>query len=128
MANIGDTQEKRGVRMNVQSEYGTQCETPDIEDRLAQQSRTIASRIRRPDVHPSYIVPVLSRALRILTLLQESETALNIDQIAKLTGTSKSTTYRIVRTLSAHGYLPFGGNGVYTLRKGITHSPLERAP
>lgn len=41
---------------------------------------------------------------------------MNIDQIAKQTGISKTTVYRILRTLSAYGYLPAGEHGIYTFR------------
>jgi len=78
------------------------------EQELAARSRTSSARLRNPDVHQSYVIPVLDKALRIMRLLEESERHLKIGEIARTTGYSQSTIYRILRTLSAHGYLPCG--------------------
>lgn len=83
---------------------------------LAVQSRTLASQIRNPDVHRSYLVPVLSKALHIMRVLDNVEGPLNIQEVCELTGFPKTTVYRILRTLSAHGYIPHGADGVYSLR------------
>ena len=81
---------------------------------LVGASRTSSSRTRRPTLNRSYIIPVLSKTITIIRLLEGSKGPLKISEIAACTGISKSTVYRILRTLSAHGLLPQGSNGIYT--------------
>lgn len=81
-----------------------------------QDARTSASKIQRPDLHPNYIIPVLSNALRVIRLLEDTERPLSLTEVITRTGISRTTAYRILRTLSAHGYLPQGADGVYALR------------
>jgi hypothetical protein len=92
------------------------------ERELADETRTAAAKIRRPEVHQTYLVPVLSKAIKIIRLLENSEKPLKIDEIARHTGVSHSTTYRILRTLSAYGYMPKGSAGVYCFKRS---SPSE---
>jgi DNA-binding IclR family transcriptional regulator len=49
-------------------------------------------------------------------LLESAERSLNLNQICDQTGIARTTVYRILRTLSALGYLPQGEHGVYRLR------------
>jgi hypothetical protein len=65
-------------------------------------------KIRRPDIQRSYIIPVLSKALQIIALSQGGERPLKIDEIVQRTGVATTAVYRILRTLSAYGYLPHG--------------------
>ena len=92
------------------------------EPELALNSRTIAARKRNPGVQRDYIIPVLSKALSILDLLNQVQRPMNTHEIARTTGYSLTTVYRILRTLSAYGYLPEGCDGVYTFRRA---SPPE---
>jgi Fic family protein len=87
------------------------------ERKLADETRTAAAKIRRPEVQQTYMVPVLSKAIKIIRLLENSEKPLKIDEIARHTGVSHSTTYRILRTLSAYGYMPKGSDGVYCFKQ-----------
>jgi len=64
-------------------------------------------------VHRSYLIPVLTKAITIIRLLESSDRPLKINEIAAATGIAKTTVYRILRTLSAYGYLPQGSDGVY---------------
>jgi Fic family protein len=84
---------------------------------LIARSRTDAARRRSPHVHQSYIIPVLSKALVIIEVLKNSERPLNVDELTTITGIAKSTVYRILRTLSAYGYLPSGADGIYSFRR-----------
>ncbi len=84
---------------------------------IARLSRTDAARRHHPHVDRSYIIPVLSKALLIMDLLRSSDRPLNVAEIAGDTGISKSTIYRILRTLSAYGYLPNGAKGIYSFRR-----------
>jgi AraC-like DNA-binding protein len=94
------------------------CDPNSHQEReLADETRTAAARIRRPEVHQTYMVPVLSKAIKIIRLLENSDKPLKIDEIARHTGVSHSTTYRILRTLSAYGYMPKGSVGVYCFKQ-----------
>ena len=84
---------------------------------IARLSRTDAARRHHPHVDRSYIIPVLSKALLILDMLRNSERPLNVAGISANTGIAKSTVYRILRTLSAYGYLPNGAEGIYSFRR-----------
>jgi len=94
-------------------------------EHLAEESRTLAARIRRPEVHQSYVIPVLSKAITIIRLLETTDERLNVNEIARRTGIAKTTTYRILRTLSAHGYLPYGAEGIYSF-KYTTRQPTRQ--
>lgn len=85
-------------------------------EELADCSRTDSARRRNPHVHQSYIIPVLSKALVLIEVMKKSERPLNVDELARRTGIAKSTVYRILRTLSAYGYLPDGADGIYSFR------------
>jgi DNA-binding IclR family transcriptional regulator len=85
--------------------------------RIAERSRTDAARRLHPQVNRSYIIPVLSKALILMKVLQESDRPLTVDELTASTGIAKSTVYRILRTLSAYDYLPNGAEGVYSFRR-----------
>jgi hypothetical protein len=78
-----------------------------------QRSRTRISRVRNSSAHPSYLVPVLVKALVILDVMRKSERPYTVAELAKLTAYPVSTVYRILRTCSAFGLLPDGDDGVY---------------
>ena len=81
------------------------------DDLISTRSRSIAARFRHPELDRSYIIPVLSKALQIIALLDSAQTPLNVTQVSERTGFAKSTVYRILRTLSAHGYIIESENG-----------------
>jgi Fic family protein len=81
----------------------------------ALMTRTTSARLRRPEVNRSYLIPALCKAIVIIKLLEESDGPLNVEEISKRTGISKTTTYRFLRTLSAYDYLPQGDLGIYSL-------------
>jgi hypothetical protein len=58
------------------------------------------------DTPRSYIVPVLSKALHILRLLEREQRPITTNELARRTGYSLTTVYRILRTLDAHAFLP----------------------
>jgi IclR helix-turn-helix domain len=61
----------------------------------------------------TYTVPVLFRALDILEFLFQSSSPLKLDEIAKRTGVSRSSTYRILGTLEQRGYVSRSLDGHY---------------
>jgi hypothetical protein len=91
---------------------------------LADRSRTESARRRNPGLHRSYIIPVLSKALVVMEILRSTERPLNVRELVDRTGISKTTVYRILRTLSAYGYLPNGSGGIYSLRH-VSYPPKE---
>lgn len=71
------------------------------------QSRTGPQRL--------YLIPVLSKALDILELLQSENAAMALEEIYQRTNISKTTVYRILKTFTHRGYLAQSENGLYRL-------------
>ena len=90
--------------------------TPSLESDLVKASRTLKSRLQRPNVNRSYLVPVLVKAFTIIDILQETPRSLTVDELSRKLGYSKSTVYRILRTLAAYGYMPDSESGICTVR------------
>jgi DNA-binding IclR family transcriptional regulator len=65
-----------------------------------------------------YVIPVLMKAFRVLAALEEEPEGLRVDDVARRTKISKSTTYRILRTFVANDLLVHCGNGAYRLPSG----------
>lgn len=70
----------------------------------------------------------LSRGLRILEVLAEARTAMTIDELTERLQLHRSITYRLLRTLEAHGLVTRDAGGrvalgvrLATLAAGITH-------
>jgi ribose transport system substrate-binding protein len=62
-----------------------------------------------------YVIPVLSKALDVLELLQGDSPLQTLDEIYRHTNISKTTVYRILKTLAHRGYVAQTGNGAYRL-------------
>jgi len=60
-----------------------------------------------------YLIPVLSKALQIIEFLQTDSRPQSLDSIHAHTQFSRSTVYRILKTLSHHGYVVQGEDGHY---------------
>jgi ribose transport system substrate-binding protein len=60
-----------------------------------------------------YLIPVLSKALDILELLQSEGQSMTLEAIHRRTRTSKTTVYRILKTFVHRGYLSQGADGTY---------------
>lgn len=60
-----------------------------------------------------YLIPVLSKALDILELLQNERGPLALENIYQRTSISKTTVYRILKTLVHRGYLAQAQDGLY---------------
>jgi len=69
----------------------------------------------------SYVIPMVARTLDITERLQE-EAGLTVDDLRHLTGYSRSTIYRILRTLDTFGYIDRGPQGHYRLN---THKSVS---
>ncbi len=60
-----------------------------------------------------YLVPVLSKALDILELLQAEPEPISLEALHRKTGVSKTTVYRVLRTFVHRGYVARGTDGLY---------------
>ncbi|PYT54889.1 MAG: sugar ABC transporter substrate-binding protein, partial [Acidobacteria bacterium] len=60
-----------------------------------------------------YVIPVLSKALDVLELMQKDNTPRTLEEIYQRTNISKTTVYRILKTLVHRGYLAHSENGLY---------------
>jgi DNA-binding transcriptional regulator YhcF (GntR family) len=69
------------------------------------ESRTSKIRGRPGDGARTYIVPMVARAINITQTLQKEDVFLSVDDLRKLTGYSRTTVYRILRTLASFGYV-----------------------
>ena len=62
-----------------------------------------------------YLIPVLSKALDILELLQTDNRPQSLEAIYEQTNISKTTVYRILKTLVHRGYLAQTQDGLYRI-------------
>ncbi|MEO0248385.1 MAG: IclR family transcriptional regulator, partial [candidate division WOR-3 bacterium] len=79
-----------------------------------------------------YSIKVLEKVVRILNLFNYAETSFTLDQIARKSGLSKTTAFRILRTLEKHGVFKYNEHEeTYTLGLklmelgGIVYSSLS---
>ncbi|MGC2638198.1 MAG: substrate-binding domain-containing protein [Acidobacteriaceae bacterium] len=67
----------------------------------------------KPSAKRLYVIPVLSKALDVLELLQKHERPMSLESIYKRAHVSKTTVYRILKTLVHRGYLAQSQDGLY---------------
>jgi ribose transport system substrate-binding protein len=79
--------------------------------------------LTRPSPKRLYLIPVLSKALDILELLQNEHGPLTLEAIYQRTNISKTTVYRILKTFVHRGYLAHSPDGLYRL---VTHPRKAR--
>lgn len=60
-----------------------------------------------------YLIPVLSKALDVLELLQNENQPMTLEAIHRRTRISKTTVYRVLRTFIHRGYVSQGHDGTY---------------
>lgn len=63
----------------------------------------------------AYIVPMVARAIDISERLENCDSGLRVQDLHHLTGYSKTTIYRILRTLVAYGYVEQLQRGAYRI-------------
>lgn len=68
---------------------------------------------------PSYLVPCVFKAVRMIEALRESRVGLRVEDFLGMTGYSRSTIYRILRTLTACSYMVREPAGVYRLNPTV---------
>ncbi len=62
-----------------------------------------------------YLIPILSKALDVIELLEQDHTTLTLEDIYQRTSISKTSVYRILKTLVHRGYLAQTPSGRYRL-------------
>jgi ribose transport system substrate-binding protein len=69
----------------------------------------------KPKVQRLYLIPILSKALDIIELLEESHTPITLEDVYQRTRISKTSVYRILKTLVHRGYVAQTQSGQYRL-------------
>ena len=64
-------------------------------------------------IRQTYLIPILSKALDILELLQAQNRSLTLEVMHQRTGVSKTTVYRVLQTLMHRGYVVRAPDGTY---------------
>jgi ribose transport system substrate-binding protein len=62
-----------------------------------------------------YLIPILSKALDVLELLEATNAPVALEDVYQQTKISKTSVYRILKTLVHRGYVAQGQNGQYRL-------------
>ncbi|MGD0890664.1 MAG: substrate-binding domain-containing protein [Terracidiphilus sp.] len=62
-----------------------------------------------------YLIPILSKALDVIELLEESHGPVSLEDVYQRTHISKTSVYRILKTLTHRGYVAQSQNGLYRL-------------
>jgi ribose transport system substrate-binding protein len=62
-----------------------------------------------------YLIPILSKALDVIELLEENHAAVSLEDVFQRTRISKTSVYRILKTLVHRGYVAQAQSGQYRL-------------
>ena len=62
-----------------------------------------------------YLIPILSKALDVIELFEQESASLTLEDVYQKTNISKTSVYRILKTLVHRGYLAQTTNGQYRL-------------
>jgi ribose transport system substrate-binding protein len=71
--------------------------------------------LAKSGINRLYHIPILSRALDILETIQAEKQSFSLESLHQRTKFSKTTVYRILKTLEHRGYLAHQENGMYRL-------------
>ena len=69
----------------------------------------------KPKIKRLYLIPILSKALDVLELLEQTNGPISLEDVYQQTNISKTSVYRILKTLVHRGYLAQGQSGQYRL-------------
>lgn len=72
-------------------------------------------RLPKTKIKRLYLIPILSKALDVIELLEQHHTALTLEDVYQRTHISKTSVYRILKTLVHRGYIAQTQNGQYRL-------------
>jgi ribose transport system substrate-binding protein len=62
-----------------------------------------------------YLIPILSKALDVIELLEQNHSQVSLEDVFQKTQISKTSVYRILKTLVHRGYVAQTQNGLYRL-------------
>jgi IclR helix-turn-helix domain len=77
---------------------------------------------------PGYLVPCVFKAVQMLEALRKMQVGLRVEDFLLLTGYSRSTIYRILRTLTACSYVVRGPGGTYRLDPAVIRNAENSIP
>lgn len=69
----------------------------------------------KPKIKRLYLIPILSKALDVLELLEQANGPMALEDVHQKTNISKTSVYRILKTLVHRGYVAQGQSGEYRL-------------
>ena len=69
----------------------------------------------KPKLKRLYLIPILSKALDVLELLEQTGGPITLEDVFQQTKISKTSVYRILKTLVHRGYVAQGQSGQYRL-------------
>lgn len=72
-------------------------------------------RLAKAKIKRLYLIPILSKALDVIELLERDHAPLTLEDVYQKTSISKTSVYRILKTLVHRGYLAQAQNGQYRL-------------
>jgi ribose transport system substrate-binding protein len=71
--------------------------------------------LARGKIKRLYLIPILSKALDVLEMLEEQNASMTLEDVYQRTQISKTSVYRILKTLVHRGYVAHGETGEYRL-------------
>ena len=71
--------------------------------------------VARGKIKRLYLIPILSKALDVLEMLEAENAAMTLEDVYQRTQISKTSVYRILKTLVHRGYVAHGESGEYRL-------------
>ena len=71
--------------------------------------------MQKPKIKRLYLIPILSKALDVLEALEQAHGPVSLEEVYQQTRISKTSVYRILKTLAHRGYVAQGENGQYRL-------------
>src|ERR1035437_5364321 len=72
-------------------------------------------RLSKPKIKRLYLIPILSKALDVIELLEQNHAPVTLEDVYQQTKISKTSVYRILKTLVHRGYVAQGQSGQYRL-------------
>jgi ribose transport system substrate-binding protein len=73
------------------------------------------NRLPKARIKRLYLIPILSKALDVIELLEENHAPVSLEDVYQKTRISKTSVYRILKTLVHRGYVAQAQNGQYRL-------------
>jgi ribose transport system substrate-binding protein len=71
--------------------------------------------LAKPKIRRLYLIPILSKALDVIELLENDHSPMSLEDVFQKTKISKTSVYRILKTLVHRGYLAQTPGGQYRL-------------